>query len=446
MKIGDNISRYRLAAISFIGIAMLVISPSCFNDDFNKAMKLELLPLEILIPLDDIPTPGNNGTIIPGIVNNTSIQIQWMLAEDKETTQSELVYRVYISDFDNINTVKLAEENGMPVDGWQKDITSAVVGSLTPNTTYYFNVLVRDSAGNKAAYLSLSVTTSISPINVPLPGNGGIITTTAVGSSSIQLSWTQATDVETSQIDLEYSLYRSDSNNIATPDDADKNGMVVASWQKDMVMALAESLSPSTNYYFNVIVRDGDGNRSAYVTIAVTTASNTIYLYSAGQYTGNLTTPTSASAREDIDGLCKTKTAKTALPPCLYTRAFISVSAGDDIASMPKNYGVPTDKIIISTTNIKIADNWFDLLDGTIDETLSKAGVANNFWWSGSDVNGSYPDFKSAAAVSTNCADWTDGTNASSGNDGATNKTDATWLYEGYSNCNNSLHVLCICW
>jgi hypothetical protein len=334
MKIGDNISRYRLAAISFIGIAMLVISPSCFNDDFNKAMKLELFPYQVMVPVN----------------------------------------------------------------------------------------------------------------NVPVPGNGGIITNGVVTGTSIQLMWTRATDVETLQPDLEYILYRSDTNNINTPDEAAKNGTVVTGWQNDIASAVADTLLPGTTYYFNVVVRDGEGNRAAYVTVAVTTQTDAVYIFSAGTYMGNLTTPKSPSPRDDIDALCNLGKMKSSTPPCLYTRAFISVSAGDDIASMPKNYGVPTDKIIISTTNIKIADNWFDLLDGTIDETLNKAGVANNFWWSGSDVNGGYPDFKSMASTSTNCANWTDGTNSSWGNEGATNKTDSSWIYDGYIVCNNSLHVLCICW
>jgi hypothetical protein len=308
------------------------MSPSCFNDDFNKAMKLELLPLEILIPPDNIP------------------------------------------------------------------------------------------------------------INMPVPGNGGIITTTAVGSTSIQLSWTQATDVETSQPDLEYSLYRSDSNNISTPDDADKNGMVVASWQKDMVTALADSLTSGTTYYFNVVVRDGDGNRTAYLIIAVTTASDAIYMFSAGSFTGALADPKSGPVRDSIDILCGSgaKTAKTYSPPCLNKRAFISISSTDDIASMPTKYGVPTDRKIISLTGIQIANNWSDLLDGTIDKTLSEAGIASDDWWSGSTSSGIYD-------VSVdNCTGWT--ALAKKGQSGKFNTAGADWIQGNTPDCNASRLVLCVCW
>ena len=440
MKIGDNISTNRLSAIFYISIAMLVLLPSCFNDHFNKAIMWEVTLPEIMIPLDSAPIPGNNGIITPIIVNNTSIQIQWTKAEDKETAQSELAYRVYLSEYDNIDTVKLAEENGSPVDGWQKDIATATIGSLTPNTTYYFNVLVRDSAGNKAAYATLPVTTSISPINVPVPGKSGIIITTAVGTTSIQLSWARATDVETPQADLEYSLYRSGSNNIGTPDDAANNGAVVVSWQKDIVTALVDGLSPSTTYYFNVVVRDGDGNRVAYITVAVTTQSDTIYMSSVGPYSGDLSTPTSASVRTDIDTLCgvTAAAAKVAAQPCLNKRAFISISSTDDIAGMPKNFGIPTDKKIVGPTGIQISANWAGLLDGNIDVTLSDAGIASDHWWSGSTSSGIYN------SSVDNCTGWT--STGSKGQAGKSNMTDASWMEGEVPSCNASRYVLCVCW
>lgn len=323
-----------MVAISIVNIAMMILLSSCFDDDFNTTIKLELLPYNVMVPVNSAPVPGNNGLITNGVVTDTSVQ----------------------------------------------------------------------------------------------------------------LNWTRATDVETPQPDLEYILYSSDSNNIRTPDEAEMNGTVVEDWQADMAYVEVNSLSSGTIYYFNVVVRDGAGNRAAYITVAVTTQADAIYIFSAGTYTGNLTTPESPSPRDDIDALCDLGMMKSSPPPCLYSRALISISPEDDIASMPKNFGIPTDRKIISTSNILIADNWSDLLDGTIYETLQKAGVANNFWWSGSDANGNYPDFKVEVITSSNCADWTDGTSSSWGNEGATNKTDAAWLYDGYIVCNNSLHVLCVCW
>lgn len=327
MRFRDNILKNRTAAITFFCIASLVMSPSCFNDDFNKAMKLELFPYQVMLPVN----------------------------------------------------------------------------------------------------------------NVPEAGNGGIITSGAITNTSIQLQWTRAADAETPQADLEYILYRSDNNNINTPEDAVNNGTVAADWQKDMVTAVADSLSPGTTYYFNVIVRDADGNRVAYITVAVTTQSDAIYMFSVGPYTGDLADPKSGTVRESIDSLCgaAAKTANTYAPPCLKKRAFISISSADDIAAMPTKYGIPVTRRIIGPTGTQIGDKWDDLLDGTIDVTLSDAGIASDHWWSGSLSSGIYDSVD-------NCTGWT--STSTKGQAGKFNKTDASWLEGETPNCDAARLVLCVCW
>jgi hypothetical protein len=86
--------------------------------------------------------------------------------------------------------------------------------------------------------------------------------------------------------------------------------------------------------------------------------------------------------------------------------ALISVSEFDDIKSMPAKYGFSDTIQIVSaaTDNIKIADNWADLLDGNIDNSLSDAsvlpaGTSSGQWWSGSNSNGT---------VTANCSEWSD--------------------------------------
>ncbi|MBN2159069.1 MAG: hypothetical protein JW807_06720 [Spirochaetes bacterium] len=282
---------------------------------------------------------------------------------------------------------------------------------------------------------------------IPEPGGGGIITIGAKTETSIQLLWEQAEDIETPQEYLEYRLYLSEFNNIAAPDDAEEKGTVVEDWTPDLTAAAAYGLVAGRAYYFNVVVRDGEGNSAAYLTVHTMTQSDAIYLFSAGLYQGNLTTMTTSSPRADIDSYC-ISAKENIYPelPCLTVRAFISISPSDSIAAMPANFLVPTDRKIISTTGTELAPNWAGLFDGAINETLAKAGVAVNFWWSGSEANGEAAAAKSVVPAMTNCNGWKDGTNASTGRDGATNKTDDTWINEGDSNCNNSLNVLCACW
>ncbi len=326
MKIRDNISKSRLAALFIISTAMLLLTPSCFNDDFNKAMKLELFPYEVMVPANNAPVPGNKGIITNGVVTGSSIQLLWALATDVET------------------------------------------------------------------------------------------------------------------VDLEYILYYSESNTINTPEEAEKNGSVVAGWTINMMTATADSLSSGRTYYFNVVVRDSDGNRTAYNTVAVTTQSDSIYMYSVGPFPGALTVPTTASVRADIDSLCSApgRTLKTYMPPCLNKRAFISISSADDIAGMPRRFGIPEDRKIIGPTGMQIGANWADLLDGDIAATLFAAGIAPDHWWSGSTWNGVYD------SSIDNCNGWT--STSRKGQSGKSDKTDAGWLEGETPDCDATRYVLCVCW
>ncbi|MGE5550639.1 MAG: hypothetical protein ACM3ZC_08920 [Bacteroidota bacterium] len=115
--------------------------------------------------------------------------------------------------------------------------------------------------------------------------------------------------------------------------------------------------------------------------------------------------------------------------------AFISISAADCIANMPANYGFPTNIPIVSATDTTkvIADNWADLLDGTIDLTLNEAfGWTGPYgWWSGSKADGTYD--------TANTGGWTSYTY------GMTGRTDVTtdaWIYNDGSPGANNHYVL----
>jgi hypothetical protein len=158
-----------------------------------------------------------------------------------------------------------------------------------------------------------------------------------------------------------------------------------------------------------------------------------IILYNAGgTFNGNLV------GRAGADGLCQA----SANAPAGYTnfRAFISVSATDEIQDMPANYGVPTTVAIQSSGGTVIANDWADLLDGTIDTTLAAAGVIGlgHRFWSGSNADGSLnPD---------NCNSWTDGGGILRGENGHASFSDSNWLSEGgpSPSCNGLFQLLCI--
>ena len=114
--------------------------------------------------------------------------------------------------------------------------------------------------------------------------------------------------------------------------------------------------------------------------------------------------------------------------------------ATDEIRDAP-DYGVPTDRIITGPGTVKIADNWADLMDGSIDQTLAGAGIqiASTFWYTGSNDDGSIK--------ATTCSGWTDGSTFFDGTYGRTIYTTSGWLSTGEATCGaTNYEILCLAW
>ena len=103
------------------------------------------------IPNNNPPTI-TNGAITPSNITTSDVQLDWAKASDDITAQEDLEYQIYQSSSNNIDTVSTIELNGTPLDGYIKDSNSFNVAGLVANTTYYFNIIVKDTDGNKSAY------------------------------------------------------------------------------------------------------------------------------------------------------------------------------------------------------------------------------------------------------------------------------------------------------
>jgi hypothetical protein len=158
MRIIVYIKRYGLKALWLVSLSLVMMLPlSCFEDDMGEIISTENRMVE---EVSDSPVPGNFGVITNGGVTNNSIQITWTKAVDNDTPQADLEYLVVRSGLNNIGNVSKALENGTVVQAWTADISSALAAGLSPATTYYFNVVVRDSLGNMSAYNVVSIATS----------------------------------------------------------------------------------------------------------------------------------------------------------------------------------------------------------------------------------------------------------------------------------------------
>lgn len=124
------------------------------------------------IPNNNPPTISN-GTITTSNITTSGVQLDWAKASDDITTQEDLEYHVYQSSSNNIGTVSTIESNGTPLGSYVKDSNSFNVTGLAANTTYYFNVIVKDTDGNKSAYTMQQVTTLA--LNKPPTSSNGTI-------------------------------------------------------------------------------------------------------------------------------------------------------------------------------------------------------------------------------------------------------------------------------
>lgn len=97
------------------------------------------------------------------------------------------------------------------------------------------------------------------------------ITTSSITSTGLTLSWTKATDTVSAQTALKYLVYRSGTNNIDTVANIESNGVPVGSYITDIDTLNITGLTPSTAYYFNVVVKDENGNKTAYTAKSVST-------------------------------------------------------------------------------------------------------------------------------------------------------------------------------
>jgi hypothetical protein len=166
--------------------------------------------------------------------------------------------------------------------------------------------------------------------------------------------------------------------------------------------------------------------------------SSKLVLYNAGTHDGDLK-GAEADARTGADAICNASGNKPFGATNIH--AFISISGTDGIASMPANYGYAIDEAIYGPDGTtKIGDNWSDLLDATIDNTLVAAGVFSDVekWWSGSDFTGN-------CASSFYCNGFASNSNSYTGEIGWSNMSTGDWLAAMGEFCNlTTIYVLCI--
>jgi len=193
---------------------------------------------------------------------------------------------------------------------------------------------------------------------------------------------------------------------------------------------------------FLMVCDDDDDNGPDYIQSDATEIVIYVAGASAGTLGGNLSALSGSSLRDKVDSLCTAEKPSGVTSPNV--RALISLGSSDQISDFPAHYGTPGDLPVKDSTGAyTIADNWADLMDGSVDVSLYDAGLTDYSWTTsltGSDANGNY-----LSAYS--CNGWTSTDSGASVAWGSAGATDSSWFSvqnEGYCSASSNTRIMCI--
>jgi hypothetical protein len=243
-----------------------------FLGDVYAAVGGVPLSLSISMVSSDPMTPIFAGLVNIGGITSNSALLSWAPASDNMTPQNKIQYLIYKSTSPGGQNL-----NADPSYVTPQGATSYQVTDLS-STTYYFVVRARDERGNVDQNV---VERSATILDITPPVFGGLEAVVASSVSSIQLSWSQATDNQSLSGSIVYLIYMATSS-----------GGQIFSSPSFTTAAGATSypitgFTPNTPYYFVVRARDGSGNidgnttevsiTSPYIDLAVVLGEGSVY-------------------------------------------------------------------------------------------------------------------------------------------------------------------------
>ncbi|MBN2433892.1 MAG: hypothetical protein JXK07_01350 [Spirochaetes bacterium] len=239
-----------------------------------------------------VPVPGESGTIHISSKTLFSVVLSWYPAADNRTKTEDLEYKVLVSTSDsitNIEQINLNDGTYLVLMDWEKEVNTITVTELQPGTTYYFNLLVRDEAGNVSVYQCISDNTLKD--QPPTPGSCNL---DKAGIYSLSFNWTPAKDDVTDETEIEYLTLLSESSLLEkvnfqnifktapTYDEVQQycgeqfSGAVTVTtpWNSQISGTRIDDLCPETDYCFVVLVKDQAGNFSQYTPVHSVTGTD----------------------------------------------------------------------------------------------------------------------------------------------------------------------------
>ncbi len=108
----------------------------------------------------DLPLDASSLSLFTGTVTSGTASFEWKAPESDVTAQNELTYTVYYSVNEAMDTVNDVKNNGTVFgEADRTNLNQEVIIGLSPSTTYYVSVLVKDTQGNESVYKKSTITT-----------------------------------------------------------------------------------------------------------------------------------------------------------------------------------------------------------------------------------------------------------------------------------------------
>jgi len=208
---------------------------------------------------------------VKGVLSITEITLTgctatWTDATDETSTAEKLLYKLYFSVLNNINTIENAEKNGTAFADWGS-VKASKLETLTENTDYFFTVLVKDEAENKTLYDQVQIKTLKTPDTTsPVVG---VVLIADITKDALKLSWTQATDNETEKEKIQYEVKRGET--------------IIKDYTENILTAEDTGLTANTEYTYTVSVKDEAGNIGVYPVVKTKTLAeiNPYYVFNS---------------------------------------------------------------------------------------------------------------------------------------------------------------------
>ena len=146
-------------SITIIFLSFVLLVSACDDNIDEKIQTEKKISESAKKPIHEVFYSGNDGVIIINHLEEDSIRIKWTKSKGENSHPLEVIYSIFYSLENNIDTIEDAKENGLMV--YQDfNINHYNINDLEEETTYFINIIAENDNGDEIIYNTASAETS----------------------------------------------------------------------------------------------------------------------------------------------------------------------------------------------------------------------------------------------------------------------------------------------